>query len=73
MLKVLPEELNDENALPHLSLDEIARLGAKKLLREALELEVEEYVYPTPLGFQVPMTLKLSVKNVSNSGLYFLA
>jgi len=44
MLKVLPEELNDENALPHLSLDEIARLGAKKLLREALELEVEEYV-----------------------------
>lgn len=44
MLKILPEELNDENALSHLSLDEIARLGARKLLKEALSLEVEEYI-----------------------------
>ena len=44
MFKILSDLSSDENKLPHLPLDEIARLGAKKLLAEALELEVQEYV-----------------------------
>ena len=36
-------ELNDKGLLSK-SLDEIARIGAKKILAHALELEVEEYI-----------------------------
>ena len=43
MLKLL-ESRRDENDLVSLSLDELARLGAKRLLAEALELEVAEYI-----------------------------
>ena len=39
MLKLL-ESRRDENDLVSLSLDELARLGAQRLLAEALELEV---------------------------------
>lgn len=44
MLKLLSESHPNENDLLSLSLDQIARVGAKKLLAEALELEVEEYI-----------------------------
>lgn len=44
MLKVLPKLVTNENDLRTLSLDQIARIGAKKLLAHALELEVEEYI-----------------------------
>ncbi len=43
MLKLLNPSLN-ENDLLSLSLDEIARVGAKKLLVQALDLEVAEYI-----------------------------
>lgn len=43
MLKLL-DSRRDENDLVSLSLDELARLGAKRLLAEALELEVAEYI-----------------------------
>ena len=44
MFKLLTDTRPDENNLVSLSLDEIARLGAKKLLSEALQLEVSEYI-----------------------------
>jgi hypothetical protein len=44
MLKLLSEFDRKENDLLSLTLDEIARQGAKKLLIEALKLEVEEYI-----------------------------
>ena len=43
MLKLLTDENSGEIDLVSLSLDEIARLGAKKLLTQALALEVNEY------------------------------
>lgn len=44
MLKLLTNENSSEIDLVSLSLDEIARLGAKKLLTQALALEVNEYI-----------------------------
>ena len=44
MLKLISESRRNENDLVSLTLDELARLGAKKLLAEALELEVEDYI-----------------------------
>ncbi len=44
MLKVVPKIAPNENDLLTLTLDEIARAGAKKLLKQALELEVNEYI-----------------------------
>ena len=44
MLKLLTNESSSEIDLVSLSLDEIARLGAKKLLTQALALEVNEYI-----------------------------
>lgn len=44
MLHLLTESNRDENDLVSLSLDDLARLGAKKLLTEALQLEVSEYI-----------------------------
>lgn len=44
MLKLLTDHNNREDDLVSLSLDEIARLGAKKLLKQALALEVNEYI-----------------------------
>jgi len=44
MLKLLTDHNNREDDLISLSLDEIARLGAKKLLKQALALEVNEYI-----------------------------
>ena len=44
MLKLLTDKALDENDLLSLGLDKIARLGAQKLLHQALELEVEEYL-----------------------------
>jgi len=44
MLKLLTDENSGEIDLVSLSLDEIARLGAKKLLTQALALEVNEYI-----------------------------
>lgn len=44
MLKVLSKPVANENDLLSLTLDQIARAGAKKLLAHALELEVEEYI-----------------------------
>ena len=43
MLKLV-DSSRDENDIVSLSLDELARLGAKKLLAEALQLEVTEYI-----------------------------
>ena len=43
MLRLL-DPRQDENDLLSCSLDELARLGARKLLAEALELEVAEYI-----------------------------
>jgi hypothetical protein len=43
MLKLLNSSKN-ENDLLSLSLDEIARVGARKLLIQALDLEVAEYI-----------------------------
>ena len=43
MLKLL-ESRRDENDIVSLSLDELARLGARRLLCEAMELEVSEYI-----------------------------
>ena len=44
MLELLSERSPNENDLLTLSLDDLARVGAKKLLTKALELEVEEYI-----------------------------
>ena len=44
MLKLLTDQNSREEDLVSLSLDEIARLGAKKLLTQALALEVNEYI-----------------------------
>ena len=44
MIKLLSNSDSNENQILSLSLDEIARVGAKKLLAEALQLEVEEYI-----------------------------
>ena len=44
MLKLLTDHNNREDDLVSLSLDEIARLGAKKLLKQDLALEVNEYI-----------------------------
>ena len=44
MLKVVSKPVPNENDLLSLTLDEIARVGAKKLLKQALELEVNEYI-----------------------------
>ncbi|MFK7874062.1 MAG: transposase, partial [Oligoflexales bacterium] len=44
MLKLLSESSSQEQGLLFLSLDEIARSGARQLLSKALELEVEEYI-----------------------------
>lgn len=44
MLKLLTDHNRSEDDLISLSLDEIARLGAKKLLTQALALEVNEYI-----------------------------
>ncbi len=44
MLKLLSNQTQNENDLLSLSLDEIARVGAKRLLAQALDLEVTEYI-----------------------------
>jgi len=44
MFKLVTENLSNENDLLTLSLDEIARAGAKKLLTQALLLEVDDYI-----------------------------
>ena len=44
MLELLAERTPNENDPLSLSLDELARVGAKKLLSTALQLEVAEYV-----------------------------
>lgn len=44
MIKLVSNPDSHENQILSLSLDEIARIGAKKLLAEALQLEVEEYI-----------------------------
>ena len=44
LFRSLLDSCRDENDLVSLSLDELARLGAKKLLAEALDLEVAEYI-----------------------------
>ncbi len=44
MLKLLTDQNSREDDLVSLSLDEIARLGAEKLLTQALALEVKEYI-----------------------------
>ena len=44
MLELLSESTENENTLASLSLDELARFGAQRLLKEALELEVAEYI-----------------------------
>ena len=44
MLELVSDIPRNENQLLSLSLDEIAREGARKLLIAALELEVEEYI-----------------------------
>ena len=43
-LKIVTELSKDENNLLEFGLDELARLGAKRILAQALELEVDEYV-----------------------------
>jgi len=43
VLKLLDSQ-HDENDLVSLPLDDLARLGAKRLLAEALDLEVSEYI-----------------------------
>jgi transposase-like protein len=44
MLKVVSNRTPNENDPLTLSLDELARIGAKKLLSAALKLEVDEYI-----------------------------
>ena len=44
MLKVVSNRTPNENDPLTLSLDELARVGAKKLLSAALKLEVDEYI-----------------------------
>lgn len=44
MLKLLKNDNSSEIDFISLSLDEIARLGTKKLLTQALALEVNEYI-----------------------------
>ena len=44
MFKLVSERTQNENDPLSLSLDELARIGAKKLLNVALELEVEDYI-----------------------------
>jgi len=44
MFKLVSERIPNENDPLSLSLDELARAGAKKLLQEALGLEVEDYI-----------------------------
>ena len=44
MFELVTERVPNENDPLSLSLDELARFGAKKLLTTALELEVEEYI-----------------------------
>ena len=44
MLKLLANLPQNENDLLSFSLDEIARMGAKKLLVKALQLEVDDYL-----------------------------
>ena len=44
MLELVAERTPNENDPLSLSLDDLARVGAKKLLAEALELEVQEYL-----------------------------
>ncbi len=44
MLKLLSNQAQNENDILSLSLDEIARAGAKRLLAQALDLEVSEYI-----------------------------
>lgn len=44
MLEIVSNLPQDENDLLSFGLDELARLGAKRILNQALQLEVEEYV-----------------------------
>lgn len=44
MLEVVSKRTPNENDPLSLSLDELAKVGAKKLLSAALELEVQEYI-----------------------------
>lgn len=44
MMKLVSERNSNENDLLSLSLDEVVRHGAQKLLVEALELEVQDYI-----------------------------
>lgn len=44
MLEILTERTHDENDLLSLSLDELAQVGAKKILLQALELEIQETI-----------------------------
>ncbi len=43
-LRIVTNSPKDENDLLAFGLDELARLGAKKILNQALQLEVEEYI-----------------------------
>lgn len=44
MLEIVSNLPKDENDLLTFGLDELAKLGAKRILSPALQLEVEEYV-----------------------------
>ncbi len=44
MIELLPNLPTDENDLINFSLDELAKLGAKKILKQALSMEVEQYI-----------------------------
>lgn len=44
MLEIVSNLPKDENDLLSFGLDELARLGAKRILTQALQLEVEEYI-----------------------------
>ena len=66
MIKLLSNPNSNENQILSLSLDEIARVGAKKLLAEALQLEVEEYIQKFKDEGDVKSGKRLVVKNGSS-------
>ena len=63
MIKLLSNPGSNENQTLSLSLDEIARVGAKKLLAEALQLEVEEYIQKFKDKRDEKSSKRLVVKN----------
>lgn len=63
MIKLVSNPDSHENQILSLSLDEIARVGAKKLLAEALQLEVEESIQKFKDACDENFGKRLVVKN----------